>query len=160
MKKKVVYVDMDGVLCDFDEQCRRCGIDSQAMSRNEFWRQIRTKGITFWSDMPPLLCEDHLKFVWSELKRMFDGNVSILSSPDKGNLKVSEAGKSAWIDKHLGPMEARLFLLDKSEILEDKPESILIDDRESVIEAWEKKGGVGVLHDGDWQVTFDKLVTL
>ncbi len=87
--KKIVYVDMDDVLCDF------MGNYTQAKKENpeiEFPQSI--KG--FWINLPPI--ENAVESV-NILKDKYD--VYILTAPSVFN-PVCYSEKREWIEKHLG----------------------------------------------------------
>jgi hypothetical protein len=144
-----LYVDMDGVLCDFDGQCRRHFGDDllptetvrewkNRIGGNQFWKRIREcKG--FWSTMDPL--HPDIAGVWTRMKALFP-HIAILSSPDERDPDCIP-GKEAWIMKHLGEDVLRIYESNKYKYA--CPKSVLVDDFEHQTVPWETHGGKAVL---------------
>jgi 5'(3')-deoxyribonucleotidase len=78
------------------------------------------------------------KKLWDEIK---DKKPTILSAPTEH--KSSIEGKKEWLSENLP--EAPYIIEQEKEKYADKG-AVLIDDRESNIEKWEKAGGTGILH--------------
>jgi hypothetical protein len=148
-----LYVDMDGVLCDFDGQCRRQFEGSEEedlqpketisewktrIGSNQFWKRIReTEG--FWSTMEPN--EPEIVQVWTRMSSMYP-HIAILSSPDERD-PACIPGKEAWVREHLGPSVLRIYESEKYKYA--CPKSVLVDDFTKQTEPWEKMGGKAVL---------------
>jgi hypothetical protein len=80
-------------------------------------------------------------------------NPTLLSAPSSQS--ESRLGKKLWVEKHLP--EIKLILSKASDKKNySKPFHILIDDRDSNIEDWRNKGGIGILHTS----TFDTIKKL
>lgn len=135
-----LYVDLDGVLTDFNKGYRDLtGIDitGQFHDSPSFWDPINNAGYDFWVNLE--WTEDGKK-LWNYIKKY---NPEILSSPSKQ--EDSRVGKHDWVKKHLP--DVHLILRSSSNKKEfATPTSILIDDREPNIEQWKEAGGIGILH--------------
>jgi hypothetical protein len=156
-----LFVDMDGVLCDFDSQIRTVFKDriepnedvrmfKERIGSNQFWKGIRERGESFWATMEPN--DENIQEVWQRLCSKVK-HIAILSSPDKKD-PSSITGKNMWLDIHFGKGEppCRLFQSDKH--VHATPDSILIDDRPDLIENWKNNGGKGILFQGKFDDTF------
>lgn len=134
-----LYIDMDGVLCDFDKQLSRVipdyENDPDKSIPPRIWKKIEESGERFWSEMP-WMSDGHQ--LWETIKRY---DPAILSSPTKDPSSIE--GKKKWLREHL-PGTPFIIESDKSKYAD--PGSILIDDREKNIIGWEKAKGIGILH--------------
>lgn len=148
-----IFVDMDGVLTDFEAQAAKLfGVSRDEVqscldkSPGRTWAKIARAGEIFWRNMP-----------WMpDGKQLWEGlaihKPTILSSPAKH--PSSKVGKSRWVGKNLSE-DLRIFLeSDKAKYAEK--DAILIDDREKNTKAWEKAGGIAILHKNA-RDTLDKL---
>jgi hypothetical protein len=137
------FVDMDGVLTDFDLAWRNLGhkIDGQSFEdkygSEAFWSEIKKSGIDFWENMS--WTKDGKK-LWNFVKKF---NPTILSSPAK-TIPESKKGKQIWIERELGPDVKYIFTHDKFK--HAHPNAILIDDYEKKITPWVNADGIGILH--------------
>ena len=136
-----IYLDMDGVICDWDGQF----IKYAKMSANDYtekygeggmWKLINNIGVKFWSDMPWMIDG---KKLWDYVKQY---NPIILSKPSRH--PTCKIGKRIWIQKNLGKDVPYILEKDKSKY-SDKG-SLLIDDMVTNIYPWKQKGGLGILH--------------
>ena len=140
---KKIYVDLDGVLTDFQAQAAKL-FDmpkdevEKYLDKNpgKTWAKISRAGADFWSKMP-----------WMEDgKQLWDGlaiyKPIILSSPTKH--PSSKIGKIRWLRENVSENSKVILDHDKAKYADE--DSILIDDREKNIEAWKKAGGIGILH--------------
>jgi hypothetical protein len=148
----IIYCDMDGVLCDFDERFKFfSGLSpteyKSKYGTNEFWDVINKAGIGFWTGMKWM---PDGKQLWNYISPY---NPTLLSAPSSQS--ESRLGKKLWVEKHLP--EIKLILSKASDKKNySKPFHILIDDRDSNIEDWRNKGGIGILHTS----TFDTIKKL
>lgn len=136
-----IYIDMDGVLVDFNKgYLDLTGIDLSNSYRNdeEFWEPIDKAGYSFWIGLP---WKKDGKKLWSYIKKY---KPILLSAPSRRD--ESRVGKMDWVKKELP--NTRLILRsakNKKEFANEN--SILIDDRPENIQGWIDAGGIGVLHD-------------
>jgi len=134
-----IYVDMDGVLTDFEGQLADLlGISRKAAKgykSSSMWKKVEDAGESFWSTMEWM---PGGKELWDFVK---DYNPTILSSPIRH--KSSHSGKREWVKKHLGDFPV---ILDSEKYTHAKPGDILIDDLSKNIDPWNDHKGVGILH--------------
>lgn len=148
MKIDTIYLDMDGVLANFDERWSSLFNETPGTSRDrkQFdpnWKLfIQNQNFASLSMFPG--AEDLLEFV---SRYRFDLNIEILSSSG-GKLFHNEVSiqKRLWLNNH-GISYVRNFVpgrkLKKNYAT---PSTILIDDTPDVIEAFTAAGGIGILH--------------
>lgn len=173
--ERLIFCDMDGVLCDFDRQFREVTGDTpdeyqDEYGLEEFWSAIESEGESFWSTMSWMPGGEEL---WAFIA---PHDPIICSTPSQDSKSVS--GKLKWIKSNLPeidrrkpqfkPLNKRGGWDGKSRIVFSARkyafvmhlDDILIDDREKNVEKWERLGGaVGVLHVSAVE-TIDALQTL
>ena len=138
-----IYLDMDGVLTDFDSAFKK--IDGRSTTEVEkegdpaFWEHVKKGGLKFWSMMPWM--KDGRK-LWNYVKNM---DVNILSSPSR-SLPDSSKGKKIWVYQALNPTPKLILKRAREKQEYAKPNTILIDDRKKNIDRWNAAGGIGIWH--------------
>jgi len=135
-----IYCDMDGVIVDFIKGYHELtgrDITGSFHSDPAFWEPIDKAGYNFWMNLE--WTKDGKK-LWNYIKKY---NPEILSAPSRQN--DSRVGKHDWVKRELP--DSHLILRSPENKKEfAKPNAILIDDRESNIDDWNKAGGIGILH--------------
>lgn len=115
--KKILYIDMDGVIVDFES-----GINNLTLEEKKCFEGRYSKCPNIFSKMDPI--ENALESV-EALSDIFD--VYILSSPSWGN-PTAWSDKYEWIHKHLPFMERKLILSSQKHLNRGE---YIIDDRTS-----------------------------
>ena len=153
-KTHQVYVDMDGVLTDFDKSFLelapqyKSGREAEdALGTAGFWDIIRADK-KFWFEMNWM---PDGKKLWEYVKQF---KPIINTVPSKDDHPTSEEGKAYWIAKHLGTNYLWPIVLAESKKkgeyalkqTDSIKGSILIDDRAENLEEWKEKGGIPILH--------------
>jgi 5'(3')-deoxyribonucleotidase len=146
--KYTVYVDMDGVLANFNGYAKnKLGFDIASGDKEikkQFWKAVgkRVKECKkFYGDLDLL---PDAKELWEYVKQY---NPIILSAT--GHIKSAASEKREWLREHFGDDIADNAIFVKS--AEDKAQyankhSILIDDRSQAIDPWKAAGGIGIHH--------------
>ena len=163
-----LYCDMDGVLCNFDEQFINKLNDKEFGGKH--YRSEELKGISTPNDFEVKFGkEEFWKFIdeicgkefWSEMEWTPGGsqlwgvignlNTTLLTSPSR--TMISRIGKRSWAKSHLTPSPEGIifkYSLNKQEqAISDVAkglEPILIDDRRDIIDRWQDAGGIGIHH--------------
>ena len=137
-----IYLDMDGVLVDFDQQFKdltgMAPRDFEAKHGSKgFWEAIETAGVGFWRGMKWMPGGEAL------YNRVAKYDHALLSSPSRS--ETSKIGKRLW---RRDKTPSTKLILSRSYLKKNyaSPLSILIDDRESNIKQWEDAGGIGILY--------------
>ena len=138
-----IFVDLDGVLTDFDKQFETLGqgkIDGYEEKHGsfQFWELIKSGGLKWWSEMPFMKNGEKL---WEFIIENFV-DIKVLSTPAK-TIPESRLGKMMWVKTHLGNYPLILWS-NKEDYAGEK--NILIDDRVDNINKWKENGGIGILH--------------
>lgn len=142
-----IYLDMDGVLCDFVKQFADLtgeGDFNEYADKNgwpQTWNLIEEYGVEFWKDME--WTKDG-KELWNFLKR-FD-NIEILTgSPMYKVGEYAKEGKEIWLKKNIGNLKVN-HIAGRLKYKYAKNKDILIDDSERNCKLWEEAGGIAILH--------------
>ena len=156
--RKMIFIDCDGVLCDFVGAVR----DLFDMPNNwvpaeydfihevdenipRFWLKT-SKTENFWKDMDPL--EDGLQFC-HEINRINPKPivVPITQPPPMGQNFYYE--RTAWLRSwFVGDLEPPIFYSNKS--LFSCRNILLIDDKDSNVDEWRAAGGTAILWPRPW----------
>lgn len=139
-----IYLDMDGVLADFDDAARRAlGTDNSykwefVHGTEAFWRILDSDPM-FWHLMKPM---PDLKILWSAVKELRPEVLTAL--PSNKSERVALA-KREWIRRVLGDAAVHTCLT-KEKPRFCKEGDILVDDRTVNEKAWRDAGGRFILH--------------
>lgn len=141
-----IFVDLDGVLVDFDKEMERIGfprhvVEHDKKAKSNFWKTIGAmakRGQPFWGAMDPM--PDAME-LWNYVKEY---NPEILSATGHVGNPIEE--KNEWVKKHLGDIPTHLVRKSSDKAQYAAPNHILIDDREKSIGPWRAAGGIGILH--------------
>lgn len=132
-----IYVDMDGVLCDFDGDFHKYNNDiGKLASSGDSAVEDYFANLKMLDDGHRLLrylINNNLKF-------------KILSAPLRHERRDSSIrGKRRWLNQHLNS-HLHTAIFDNQKYDHCKSGDILIDDMVKNIEPWIKCGGIGILH--------------
>ena len=146
-----IYLDMDGVIADFDQRFRDiAGMEpkefEEKYGKKEFWKLIDEENkIKFWVGIPVMSGAKKLVNYVSQY------DYEILTAPSIR--KQSRIGKMVWLRKvhsDLFPNTPKVNFKPAKEKHQVKPTltktDILIDDRASTIDTWNSSGGTGILY--------------
>jgi hypothetical protein len=156
--KPKVYLDMDGVLCDFfAEYAKLAGVPPDGSGKYNYRNIPAAKadptldkmvGTDFFARLPKFSTTDTL--INQTIKAF--GGYSICSSPLRGDFKNSEHYKKEWIGQHLRPGPQEIIITphkEKHAVQPDGTPNILVDDRGTNITKWEAAGGIGIKYQAD-----------
>ena len=140
--KHPLYVDMDGVLTDFQKRFMKYSTLTpeeyqEQYDLERFWNLIKKGGVGYWVGMDWM---SDGKTLWNFVKHL---NPTILSSPSQQ--EESKIGKHLWIRKHI-PGTKTILTPASMKQKHSGENHILIDDRKKNIDQWESQGGIGILH--------------
>ena len=148
----VVYVDMDGVVADFTGAMEeRFGFNFHtAPSRNKAWKEIQNYdqyqkkigGKGWFYSLPKMKDADQL---WEFITSNFS-NVEILTASGS-TPRDAQGQKRAWIGDAFGyEVKVNIVGAGSEKAAFATPKTILVDDREKVLNPFIAAGGIGVLH--------------
>ena len=160
-----LYLDLDGVLCDF-----LAGLDSAGGVDQFFhgggWGEETVDYDELYSFFANLEWIHGGRQVWRTASALFS-NIYVLSSAGAADDESYEAirkGKEEWVKKNLKTIPDDRILVTFGP--EDKIEyanrnSVLVDDMLYNIDPWIRAGGRGILHHSDhYQITLRELEDL
>lgn len=138
-----IFLDLDGVLADFDRHVADLFGDHPATLEDEgrLWSSIETLGETYWRTMPRTVWFDQL------MRRVIETRLPfvVLTGTPRTDRIGADRGKRAWVAANLGPSVPVITgpsREKKSHIREDG--DLLIDDRPSNCASWRAAGGRAV----------------
>lgn len=118
-------------------------------------RQVMLSAISsapgdFFGSLSPLA--DGVRELWPFLNSL-GAPVHVLSAPVRGRQGVTPTagdGKIAWCDKYLNPPPTSIIIADAVDkpswaVIDGVP-NILVDDKKKTVDAWNDRGGIGILH--------------
>lgn len=159
MDKPIINLDMDGVVADFNSYAesilnKKVGWGKYDLT-NDDWKELQKVQDLYL----------RLPFI-RESKRLVDVAISyepewyvrfLTAIPRVVTMPSAESDKKAWIFKHFGRFDVVIGPYSKDKQNWAKSGDILIDDKPSNIREWKAKGGVGILHSGDFDSTISQL---
>ncbi len=141
--KPHLFVDLDGVLADFDVHFERLfGVrpNQDTYDPPEMWDLIRANG-TFYRDLP--LMPD-ARVLWQAVNWMYH-RPTVLTGIPYSIPGVAEQ-KMLWVAEHLGPEVKVITCGSRLKCRYGEPGDILIDDRLKYAHYWTDMGGVFIHH--------------
>lgn len=147
--RRTIYVDLDGVMADFDAAFPTLfGLDHRLLADDEMWRHINNHP-SFFRDLPPM--QGAVAFFHS----IHHLNPVILTACPKSNYPLAAMQKRQWVREHLSATCLVLPVLGgrHKPLFMHQPGDVLIDDFEANCDAWTAAGGVAIRHAGDWTAT-------
>lgn len=155
---RIVYCDMDGVLCGFIEgfsllpssnRLTPEEYDSKTGKKDSFWKIIDDYGKeNFFAGLP--WKKEGGKELWNYLNDNFL-HVKILTALGKSDVQdsLTSRGKTRWLHLNIPMLNQKDIIMVPNKHAKKhyaKSDDILIDDTEICIQEWIQKGGIGILH--------------
>jgi len=147
MKIKTVYLDLDGVLADFEiaynkvyKNLKDADVEELVKAKKSF------SDINFFRDLP--LMKDAKNLV--KLVESYPVNVEVLTSVGKYGSKGNAVDKVIWLKKHFPQLANKFNYVTTSKAKSDfaKDDTLLIDDREKATLPFKSAGGEVVFYKG------------
>lgn len=144
LKKFRLFVDLDGVLADFDKGVfQAMGSHPSEVSEKLMWPVLaKTPGFYAKLDWMP-----QAQALWAVVQKY---QPTILTGLPRGNW--AEPQKRQWCARELGPTVPVICCLSRekglaaSQVLNPDETPLLIDDRLKAKESWDQIGGLFLLH--------------
>lgn len=135
-----VFVDMDGVLADFDTgYSLRFGTRPSKADDNVNWSKVRTAE-GFYRDLPPMPDFD-------ELWRGLEPYRPIILTGVPSSVPEAAPHKRAWVDKIIGKDQPMIACPSKDKSLHIRRQGdVLIDDWQKYMLLWLDRGGRWITH--------------
>lgn len=137
-----LFVDMDGVLADFDQGYFNCFGDRPCkISDNVNWELVKQKN-HFYKNLPPM---KDFNILWKGVESLKPIILTGIPSHDAYSGEAIK-NKREWVDKHIGKEVKMIGCKSKDKSLHSKPGDILIDDWEKYKHVWIGNGGIWITH--------------
>ena len=152
--KNTLYLDMDGVVADFNEYAYRVhGFDPEVEYPDHLWNQI-AQNDRLYRELKKTPYADDLVNYCRTFTRMNKMNLYFLTAVPKTN-KIHWAfyDKVQWAQFYFTDIPVHFGPFSQNKHTHCIPGDILIDDRQSNINEWIIAGGLGILHE-----TFDNTI--
>ena len=147
-----LFVDMDGVLADFDTGHELVfGVRADKMTDNVDWTAVRNVP-DFYLNLPPMW---DMARLWGYIRRY---QPIVLTGVPSAVPEASD-NKIAWVRKYLGHHVEVRCCRSKDKCLHAQPGDILIDDWEKYRGRWIAEGGTWITHRSA-EETIQKLYSL
>lgn len=153
-----LYLDMDGVVADFDEYAARTlGVPpSEGVYPDDVWKQLASNG-RIYRDLKKTPYANELVEQVTAFCSAHNYTLKFLTAVPKGNdVPWAFYDKMVWAQLLFPGIPVMFGPYSKDKHHHCRPGDILIDDRRSNIEEWNAAGGLGILHK-DLKSTLDQL---
>lgn len=134
-----LFVDLDGVLCDFEKGVRNLfgGKGPKEIPLKEMWKRLSFAD-NFYANLDWMPDGREL---WEGVKHL---NPTILTGIPHGNWAPKQ--KRVWCGRNLGWDVPVITCFAREKHTHGNPGDILIDDTEKNLQPWKSMGGVFILH--------------
>lgn len=134
-----LFVDMDGVLADFDRHYfDTFGVKPSKEADNVDWGAVRQVH-GFYKAIPPM---PDLPALWGIIAPL---QPTVLTGIPE-SVPDAAANKVGWVRKHLGPSVPVICCRSRNKSLHAEPGDVLIDDWEKYRWLWEARGCRWITH--------------
>ena len=143
-----LYLDMDGVVADFDEYAfRTLGVPpSEGIYPHDIWQKLATNP-RIYRDLKKTPYADNLVNFCQKIANENKWDLKFLTAVPKGNdVPWAFYDKMTWALFFFPSIPVMFGPYSKDKHHHCRPGDILIDDRRSNIVEWNAAGGLGVLH--------------
>jgi hypothetical protein len=158
---QTLYLDMDGVVADFDEYAyRTLGLPpSGGVYPNDVWNKLAANP-RIYRDLVKTSYADQLVFHCSTIANKLKYDIKFLTAVPKGNdVPWAFYDKVYWARHNFATIPVMFGPFSKDKWKHCKPGDILVDDRQSNIEEWRAAGGIAI-HHVDFDTTLQQLFKL
>lgn len=141
---KEIFVDLDGVLADFDEKVERLtGLKPDAPEKDQVMWDKLEKIPHFYLDLKLM---PGARDLWNRVER-YQPTILTAVPSRKTPMQIESANdKVVWVAQNFGNHVSVIVTLSKLKHTCGKPGDVLIDDRKENIDSWIEMGGIGILH--------------
>ena len=155
---KTIYLDMDGVLCDFKSAVVDKNIYNPTKNTIN-WDLLKSLGSEFWANLQ-WIREGQRLYAWL-FKFCIEQKITLCILSSIG-FREGKVGKQQWIENHITINPMCIYFVDRNT---DKIHfvdltSLLIDDYGKNIEKFIQAGGQAIKFNNNAKEVIDKLKTL
>lgn len=159
---KTIYLDMDGVVADFNTYAKKL-LNTDQMYHSwpkESWEKIASNP-RLYRDLDKTIEADELvKFCQNTCKEKNWNLLFLTAVPKDNDMPWAFYDKVHWVNNHYPSIPVFFGPYSHSKWNHCQPGDILIDDRISNCNEWTQAGGNAILHQGDIKETLKKLSLL
>lgn len=153
-----LYLDMDGVVADFNEYVKR--VHNLPVTRDSYddesWAKI-VSNQRVYKDLKRTVYADELVRECRHFCKLNDYKLFFLTAiPKRNDVPLAYYDKSLWALKYFTDIPVLFGPHSKDKKNFCKKNDILIDDRPSNIKDWKNTGGIAILHT-DYEKTVKEL---
>ena len=159
---KTIYLDMDGVVADFDSYVKKVlnTTEKNHTWPNEEWIKIGSNP-RLYRDLDKTPEADELVTFCRNMCKENNWNLFFLTAVPKNNdMPWAYYDKIQWVLKYYPDIPVFFGPYSFSKWTHCKNQDILIDDRPSNCDQWTAVGGISILHQGDITETLRHLQNL
>jgi 5'(3')-deoxyribonucleotidase len=156
-----LYLDMDGVVADFDEYAARTlGVPpSQGIYPDDVWCKLATNARLYRDLIPITYAGELVATCFNFAQRKQYGFMFLTAVPKGNDVPWAFYDKVEWARKYFPNIPVMFGPYSKDKHQHCQPGDILIDDRSSNIEEWRAVGGIAI-HHVDFGTTITALDSL
>jgi 5'(3')-deoxyribonucleotidase len=137
-----IFVDLDGVMADFDSKARELVGPSYVKSSKDVWK-VLDKHPDFFRTLN--LMPDAME-MWKFLTANFVDIEILTAVPQNGNMPQAAADKKAWVNEKFGAYKVNTCKAVEKQTYCTYPHMVLIDDNVKSIAQWGSQCGIGIFH--------------
>jgi 5'(3')-deoxyribonucleotidase len=158
-----VYLDMDGVVADFDRAVQAVlGADTRINQRypESEWAKLRAHQ-RIYRDLP--LCAEANLLVNGIKHLATEHGLRVLfltAVPKDNDFPWAFTDKIEWAGRYFPDIPVWFGPYSQDKQIRSRPNDVLIDDRVSNIDEWRNQGGYAILYQGQAQPVLDELSLL
>jgi 5'(3')-deoxyribonucleotidase len=142
MNIRRLFIDLDGVLADFDSHYHECfgvRLDRNGSEPPDLWQNVRARGD--WFRSLPVMPD--ARVLWEAVAYL---RPTILTGLSAEKYPAGEAEKRAWVAEHFGADVPVIVCRSRHKAKHGQSGDVLVDDWKKYRHLWEEMGGVFVLH--------------
>lgn len=156
-----LYIDMDGVVADWDTAVRELVGDRVKDLNNRWpddeWAKIKSKD-HFYRDLPKMAKADELMLLAQAFRDNLGWDLKMLTAIPKNNdMPNAFHDKIKWMDQYYPGIDVCFGPYSTDKQKHCRPGDILVDDRKSNIEEWIRAGGTAVRVTDDYNLALAEL---
>lgn len=159
---KKLYLDMDGVVADFNAYAEKiCGFKvSDDRWPEDAWLKIK-ENPRIYAELEKTPEADELVNFCKIFANNYNYDLMFLTAiPRSNDVAWAFQDKFDWAKRHYNDIPIMFGPYSKDKHLHCRSGDILIDDRTSNIIEWRNAGGIAVLHKGNLDVTITELTNI
>jgi|TARA_B110000908_G_scaffold57571_1_gene70185 hypothetical protein len=146
----IIYIDMDGVIADFSSWMKSHIPDiDEDMWRgtDKPWNVMKENYKEVYLNLKPLHLLSHANYMYNNLEHVKFLTAIPHSWWDTHEGEIAKLNKTTWLNQHINNFKDEDVIFTagaKDKVKYANESSVLYDDREDTIQAWNAAGGIGI----------------